>query len=55
MFQMSQMAHSCTELWLASVQPEGESQTCPKGMEQRPTAGPKGGQHWRHRGRTGGP
>lgn len=23
-----------------------ESQTCPRGMEQLPTTGPKGGQHW---------
>uniref|UniRef100_A0A8D0EKE9 PDZ domain-containing protein n=1 Tax=Strix occidentalis caurina TaxID=311401 RepID=A0A8D0EKE9_STROC len=31
-----------------------ESQTHPTGMEELPTAGPKGGHHWQ-RGRTGSP
>lgn len=56
MFQRNQMDHPCTELWLVSVQPEGmRARTCPRGMEQLPTTGPKGRQHWQHRGRTDGP
>lgn len=42
MFQRSQMAHSCTELWLVSVQPEGtRARPAPRAWSSCPLQDPR--------------
>lgn len=44
MFQRSQMAHSCTEMWLVSVQPEGvRAGPAPKAWSSCPLQDPREG------------
>lgn len=55
MFQRNQMDHSCTELWLVSVQPEGVRARPALGYGAAAHYRTQGTQHWQHRGWTDGP